>query len=62
MAVSKRLRYEILRRDNHTCRYCGESAPDVKLTIDHVVPVSLAAFPRWVRSARPNRSRRVRAQ
>lgn len=41
MAVSKRLRYEILRRDNHTCRYCGESAPDVRLTIDHVVPVSL---------------------
>ena len=41
MSVSKRLRYEILRRDNHTCRYCGESAPDVKLTIDHVTPVSL---------------------
>ena len=41
MAVSKRLRYEIPRRDNHTCRCCGESAPDVKLTVDHVVPVSL---------------------
>ena len=41
MAVSKRLRYEILRRDNHTCRYCGAAAPDATLTIDHVVPVSL---------------------
>lgn len=41
MAVSKRLRYEILRRDNHQCRYCGATAPDVKLTIDHVIPVSL---------------------
>lgn len=41
MAVSKRLRYEILRRDNHTCRYCGASAPDVKLTVDHVTPVAL---------------------
>lgn len=41
MAVSKRLRYEILRRDNHACRYCGQMAPDVKLTVDHVVPVSL---------------------
>lgn len=41
MAVSKRLRYEILRRDNHTCRYCGASAPDVKLTVDHVLPVAL---------------------
>ncbi len=41
MAVSKRLRFEILRRDNHTCRYCGRSAPEVKLTIDHVVPETL---------------------
>lgn len=41
MAVSKRLRYEVLRRDNHTCRYCGSAAPDVKLQVDHVVPKSL---------------------
>lgn len=41
MAVSKRLRYEILRRDNHTCRYCGATAPDVPLRIDHVTPVTL---------------------
>jgi hypothetical protein len=41
MAVSKRTRYEVLRRDNHTCRYCGESAPDVKLTVDHVLPIAL---------------------
>lgn len=41
MAVSKRLRYEVLRRDNHSCRYCGATAPDVKLTVDHVVPVAL---------------------
>ncbi|MFI1485696.1 HNH endonuclease [Streptomyces sp. NPDC020747] len=41
MAVSKRLRYEILRRDSHTCRYCGTSAPDVPLRVDHVTPVAL---------------------
>lgn len=41
MAVSKRLRYEVLRRDNHACRYCGRTAPEVELTVDHVVPVSL---------------------
>ena len=41
MAVSKRLRFEVLRRDNHACRYCGGSAPDVTLTVDHVVPVAL---------------------
>jgi 5-methylcytosine-specific restriction endonuclease McrA len=41
MAVSKRLRYEILRRDNYACRYCGATAPDVKLNVDHVIPQSL---------------------
>lgn len=41
MAVSKRLRFEILRRDNHACRYCGASAPDAPLTVDHVVPTAL---------------------
>ena len=41
MALSKRLRFEILRRDNNQCRYCGATAPDVKLTIDHVVPTTL---------------------
>ncbi len=39
--LSKRLRYEVLRRDNHACRYCGATAPGVKLTVDHVVPVTL---------------------
>lgn len=41
MAVSKRLRYEILRRDNHACRYCGATAPGAKLAVDHVIPQSL---------------------
>lgn len=41
MAVSKRLRFEVFRRDNHSCTYCGQSAPAVKLTVDHVVPTTL---------------------
>ncbi len=41
MALSKRLRYEILRRDNHACRYCGATAPAAALTVDHVTPVAL---------------------
>lgn len=41
MAVSKRARFEILRRDNHTCQYCGEKAPDVTLHVDHVKPKTL---------------------
>jgi hypothetical protein len=41
MAVSKHLRYEILRRDNYTCRYCGARGPEVPLTVDHVTPTAL---------------------
>lgn len=41
MAVTKRTRFEVLRRDNHTCQYCGAKAPDVVLQIDHVTPVAL---------------------
>jgi len=41
MAVSKHLRYEILRRDNYTCRYCGARGPEVPLTVDHVTPSAL---------------------
>jgi hypothetical protein len=41
MAVSKRLRFEIFRRDNHTCRYCGRTAPEWPMQVDHVTPVAL---------------------
>lgn len=41
MTIARRLRFEILRRDGYTCRYCGASAPDVSLTVDHVIPVVL---------------------
>ena len=34
------MRFNVLRRDNFTCQYCGRSAPDVELHIDHVVPWS----------------------
>lgn len=39
MAVSKRTRFEVLRRDNYTCRYCRST--ENALTIDHVTPVAL---------------------
>lgn len=41
MAVSPTLRFQILRRDNHTCQSCGRSAPEVKLQVDHVIPEAL---------------------
>lgn len=39
--ISRRVRFEVLRRDNYTCRYCGAKAPDVPLTVDHVIPTTL---------------------
>lgn len=41
MAVSRRLRFEVLKRDRHRCFYCGQRAPDVPLTVDHVIPTAL---------------------
>ena len=37
--ISPKLRFEILKRDNWTCRYCGANAPEFKLVIDHLIPV-----------------------
>lgn len=39
-AISKKLRFEVLKRDNFTCQYCGAKAPDVILEVDHITPVS----------------------
>lgn len=39
-AISNGLRFDVLSRDGFTCQYCGKSAPDVELEIDHVVPVA----------------------
>ena len=38
-ALSVRTRFEIFKRDNFTCRYCGRCSPEVVLQVDHVVPV-----------------------
>lgn len=39
-AISKKLRFEVFKRDSFTCQYCGNKAPDVILEIDHINPVS----------------------
>lgn len=37
--ISKKLRFEVFKRDSFTCQYCGKSAPDVVLHVDHIKPV-----------------------
>lgn len=38
--LSKKTRFEVFKRDSFTCQYCGKSAPDVILVVDHLHPVS----------------------
>lgn len=38
--LSKKIRYEVFKRDKFTCQYCGRKAPDVVLHVDHIKPVA----------------------
>lgn len=38
--IGAKLRFEVFKRDNFTCQYCGKKAPDVVLHVDHINPVS----------------------
>lgn len=40
VALSKKLRFEVFKRDAFTCQYCGQKAPDVVLNCDHVQSVA----------------------
>ncbi len=37
-------RREVLKRDNHSCQYCGSNK---RLTLDHVIPVSKGGEHKW---------------
>ena len=38
--IGKKLRFEVFKRDSFTCQYCGKTAPNVILEIDHINPVA----------------------
>jgi len=38
--LSKKIRFEVFKRDSFTCQYCGNAAPEVVLEVDHIKPVS----------------------
>ncbi len=38
MAISKRVRFEVFKRDKFTCQYCGKRPPEVTLEADHILP------------------------
>jgi hypothetical protein len=37
--ISKRVRFEVFKRDGFVCQYCGATPPKVILHIDHIHPV-----------------------
>lgn len=39
-ALSKKLRFEVFKRDAFACQYCGAHPPGVLLHVDHIVPVA----------------------
>lgn len=39
-AISKSVRFSVFARDGFTCRYCGRKSDQVRLVIDHLVPVA----------------------
>jgi 5-methylcytosine-specific restriction endonuclease McrA len=36
--ISKKLRFEIFKRDGFQCAYCGQAPPSVILEVDHIEP------------------------
>jgi len=40
MSISRKIRFEVFKRDLFTCQYCGRKPPDVILEADHITPKS----------------------
>jgi hypothetical protein len=38
--ISKKIRFEVFKRDSFTCQYCGRKAPEIILQVDHIEPVA----------------------
>jgi hypothetical protein len=39
-SITKKTRFEVFKRDAFTCQYCGRTAPEVVLEVDHINPVA----------------------
>lgn len=38
--LSKKTRFEVFKRDSFKCQYCGATAPEAVLVVDHIDPIS----------------------
>ena len=39
LSLSKKLRFEVFKRDGFRCQYCGATAPEILLVVDYAHPV-----------------------
>lgn len=40
MSITKKIRFEVFKRDGFRCAYCGKTPPEVMLEVDHIDPKS----------------------
>lgn len=40
-AISKKVRFDVFKRDSFTCQYCGAHPPTAVLHLDHIEPLAL---------------------
>lgn len=38
--LSKKIRFDVFKRDSFCCQYCGQTPPSVVLEVDHINPVA----------------------
>lgn len=43
-SISRKLRFDILKRDDFRCQYCGASHKTKQLEVDHIIPISKGGY------------------
>lgn len=40
MPIRPSVRFDVFKRDNFTCAYCGRRPPEITLEVDHIIPLA----------------------